>query len=109
MGALDWRDCNVGSRRHEVSMGKGGAGSSGLSDPYLANGRHSWWSGGLDWRVPDFVGRISWNVAVDVHDRSGATGGNVAEGGAGVFLLPVDADDGARNPLHVVQVALWKR
>ena len=65
----------------------------------------------VDRGVPDIVGGVSGDVAVDVHDRGGAGGGDVASERAGVFVFPVDSDDGDGDGVHAVEVAAregWK-
>ncbi len=53
---------------------------------------------------PDSFGRFPGDVAVDVDDSGGTTGGNVAGLGAGVFIFSVDTDDGRRHLLRPAEV-----
>src|SRR5882762_6246919 len=59
---------------------------------------------GLDRGVPDSFGGVPGDLEVDVHDRSGAVGGNVARFGSGVFVFPFDTDDGGGNLLRPPEI-----
>ena len=50
--------------------------------------------------VPDSFGGFSRDLALDVHDRRRTGRGDVARGGARVFLLSLDADDVCRDRLR---------
>jgi hypothetical protein len=58
----------------EYEVGSGGRGSGGKFDSYLAHGDDEFGAGSVDWGLPDFVGGVSGDVAIDVDDR-GRTGG----------------------------------
>ena len=59
----------------------------------------------LDRRLPDSVGGVSRDVAVDVHNRRWATGGNVAGFGAGIFVFSFHPDHGGGDRLRPAEVA----
>ncbi len=63
----------------------------------------------LDWGMPDSVGGVSRDVAVDVDNRRRATGGNVAGFGAGVFVFSFHSDHGGRDRLRFAEVASRQR
>ncbi len=79
---------------------KAGPSGTGQSDQGLAHGGDEPFAGGLDRGLPDTFGGVSGNVAVDVHDRGGAGGGDVAGFGAGIFVLSFDAHDGCGDSLR---------
>jgi hypothetical protein len=56
------------------------------------------------WICPAAIGGFSGNFAVNVDDCCRAADGNVAGSGAGIFFLPVDADDGGRHGLHAFEI-----
>src|SRR4029077_10181463 len=105
----DWRAGDVDSGRVEFGVGSSGAGCDGNADPHMAYGGHEPGAGDLDWRLPDHVGVVSGDVPVDVDNRGRATGGDVAGVGAGVFLFPVDPDDGGGYLLRLAEILARQR
>ncbi len=97
--AADWRDCDVvcGCAEREG----GGVGRRGEERRYshVAYGGYEFAAGGLDWGLPDFVGGVSGDFAVDVDDCGRAIGGDVEGVSAGVFVFPFDTDDGGGDLL----------
>ena len=85
-----------------AKIGSGGRGSGGEFDSHVAHGSDEFGASGVDRGVPDFVGGVSGDVAVDVDDSGGAGGGDVEGVGAGVFVLFVDADDGDGDVVYAV-------
>lgn len=52
--------------------------------------------------MPDLVGGVSGDVAIDVDDSGRTGGGDVAGFRAGVFVFLVDANDGRRDTVHAI-------
>src|SRR5208282_6856751 len=102
-GAAGGRNRDVVHRCAEQQGGGGGRGRDGRTDSHVAHGRDEFAAGGVDWGVPDFVGGVSGDVAVDVHDRGGAGGGDVACERAGVFVFAVDPVVGDGDGVHAVE------
>ena len=84
--------------RNAKSEAAGESATGGL-DSHVAHGSDEFGAGGVDRGVPNPLGGISGDLAVDVDDCGGATGGNVAGVGAGVFVFSFDTDDGGGDLL----------
>ncbi len=82
-----------------------GEGSQDRTDSHVAHGRYEPGTGSVDRSVPDPVGGVSGDFAVHVDDRSRTVGGDVARVGIGVFVFPVDPDDGGGDGVRLAEVA----
>ena len=90
--------------RVELRVGNSGIGRYGNAYSHLAHGGHEHGPGDLDRRLPDFLGRLSGDIAIDVDHRRRPTGRNVAGIGAGVFVLLVFSHDGRGDGLYPFEV-----
>ena len=82
-----------------------GEGSQDRTDSHVAHGRYEPGTGSVDRSVPDPVGGVSGDIAVDVDDRSRTIGGDVARVGVGVFLFSFDPDDGGGDGVRLAEIA----
>ena len=71
-----------------------GPGAPRKPHSHLEDGSHEPRPGDLDWGLPDSVGGVSRNVAVNVDHRRRTTCRDVAGLGAGVFVFSFDSDHG---------------
>ena len=58
-----------------TQVGGGGRGSAGEFDSHVAHGSDEFGASGVDRGVPDFVGGVSGDLAVDVDHRGGQVAG----------------------------------
>ncbi len=74
------------------------------SDPHLEDGRHEPWTIDLDWLLPDLLGCVPRNLAIDVDHRSRTNCRHVARFRPRIFLLRIDPDDGRSHALYALQI-----
>ena len=101
---LDWRNRDVVYRCAQQQSRGGRRRVQDRTDPDVAHGRYEPGTGSMDRSVPDPVGGVSGDLAVHVDDRSRTIGRDVTRVGIGVFVFPLDPNDGGGNGVRLAEV-----